>query len=124
MQNVYSAYGNIGAAGNQTVQAYGAQAGADGFTTALDLSFTPGAPPVGPAAPTVNLPDIILTPNFFNAPAQIGVDQMLVLVHELLHYTSQMGDQQLVNAFGIQQGANETASHALSAWLASGCGGH
>jgi RHS repeat-associated protein len=121
MTEVMSQYGPLGAAGAQTVQAYGTAQGADS-SAAVDLQYVPAAPPVGPQAPPFYTPSVILTANFWNQP--LGSDPYLVLVHEELHWVSNQGDDDLVKNLNIPQLAGKTSSYDLSAWLASGCGGH
>jgi hypothetical protein len=47
--------------------------------------------------------------------------QSTVLVHELLHFATQLGDSQFVAKYGIQQQQYESASSAISRWLQNDC---
>ena len=52
--------------------------------------------------------------------ANLSVGQGTVLVHELLHFATQLDDNAFVGTYGIAlQG--ETASSAISRWLQSNC---
>jgi hypothetical protein len=68
---------------------------------------------------------VILGPQFFLDPAQgnnsnFTIGQGTVLVHELLHYATQLRDNAFVNAYGIALDG-ETSSSAISRWLQSDC---
>jgi hypothetical protein len=67
------------------------------------------------AGVTTITPNVFLTASFWNASS--GANN--ILVHELLHYSSQQNDAQLVRNLGI--GGNGTPSQRLSDWLANGC---
>jgi len=53
--------------------------------------------------------------------ANFSFGQGIVLVHELLHFATQLNDAQFVSQYGIQQVQYESASSAISTWLQNGC---
>jgi hypothetical protein len=71
-----------------------------------------------PNSPTALSSNIVLGSMFFNAGSS---RQGLTLLHELLHYATQMDDQQFDAAYGIFGRAGETASSALTNWLSHDC---
>jgi RHS repeat-associated protein len=70
---------------------------------------------------------VLLSSQFFLDPvygsnANFSVGQGVVLLHELLHYATQLGDAAFVSQYGItKQDQYESNSSAISAWLQNGC---
>jgi hypothetical protein len=50
-----------------------------------------------------------------------SVGQTAVLLHELLHYAAQRGDDQFVSAYGISRQQYESSSSAINRWLQNDC---
>jgi hypothetical protein len=78
----------------------------------------------GPGSSISNI--VLLGLQFFMDPAQgnnsdFSVGQGTVLVHELLHFATQLNDDKFVSQYGIQQQPYESASSAISRWLQNGC---
>ena len=46
---------------------------------------------------------------------------MYLLLHEMLHYTTGKGDQELLNTLGVTKREGESATQALSRYINSGC---
>ena len=88
-----------------------------GYAVTLD------GPPNG-SAPSISS-TVLLGSNFFATSPESNaststVGQGIVLVHELLHYAVQMGDDQFASSYKIDlQG--DTPSSAISRWLQNGC---
>ena len=70
---------------------------------------------------------VILGDQFFLDPASgnnsnLAVGQGTVLVHELLHYAVQMGDDLFVSSYNIKyQDQYESSSSAINRWLQNDC---
>jgi RHS repeat-associated protein len=86
----------------------------------------------GTSAVTLNGPNasisnvVLLGTQFFMDPAygnnaNFSFGQGTVLVHELLHYATQLGDAAFVSNYNIALQPNETASSAIGEWLQNGC---
>jgi RHS repeat-associated protein len=81
-------------------------------------------PPNGSASSISNT--VILGQQFFLDPptgvnSNYSVGQGTVLLHELLHYAVQMGDDLFVSDYGITQGQFESSSSAINRWLQNDC---
>jgi hypothetical protein len=81
-------------------------------------------PPNGPAKSISST--VILGKQFFLDPTEgvnsnMSVGQGTVLVHELLHYAVQMGDDAFASSYGIGKLENESSSSAINRWLQNGC---
>ncbi len=69
---------------------------------------------------------VLLGEQFFRNPVQgnnanYSVGQGTVLVHELLHYATQLGDDRFVDTYGITLQKYESSSAAISRWLQNDC---
>jgi hypothetical protein len=99
--------GNFGQAGQITLQAYGVQGGGDAsVVTYYDAKKN-----------FVQSTNVLLNAGFWS---QNGDDPLLVLVHELLHYSTQSDDPSLAGKLGVAGTGND--SKAISDWLADKCG--
>jgi hypothetical protein len=103
---------NLGDWGEQTLGLQG-RAGAESGAAAETLSYFRNRD--GMLVVTHN---VLLNANFWSANSS---DAFQVLTHELLHFSSQLGDDGLVAALGIGARPGETSSAALSRWLANNC---
>jgi RHS repeat-associated protein len=69
---------------------------------------------------------VVLGLQFFLDPetgknSNFSVGQGTVLIHELLHYGVQMGDDLFVSSYGIKQQQYESSSSAINRWLQNDC---
>jgi len=63
-------------------------------------------------------PEVVLGQSFFQ---KNSAGQGITLLHELLHYTTQMGDKKFYEAYGIQSTDGDGYSSAISTWLIHDC---
>ena len=69
---------------------------------------------------------VLLGTQFFMDPAygnnsNFSFGQGTVLLHELLHFATQLGDAAFASTYNIKVQQNESASSAISEWLQNGC---
>ena len=69
---------------------------------------------------------VILGLQFFLDPetgrnSNFSVGQGTVLIHELLHYAVQMGDDLFTSTYKIARQQNESSSSAINRWLQNDC---
>jgi hypothetical protein len=75
----------------------------------------------GSISNTVLLGDQFFLDEVYGNNANYAVGQTTVLLHELLHYATQLGDSQLVSKYGIQPQQYESSSSAINRWLQDDC---
>lgn len=63
--------------------------------------------------------NVVLGSYFFNNES--AGDQGITLLHELLHYATQLGDVQFDQKYGITGAPGQSASAALTSWLTNDC---
>jgi RHS repeat-associated protein len=121
-----------GASGSQTIAqvapnlaAYNGSGSLQSITTGMGAVILYG-PPNGASASISST--VILGQQFWLDPPQgnnanFQVGQGVVLIHELLHYATQLSDDAFVTKYGVQvqSGTLESTSSAISRWLQNDC---
>jgi RHS repeat-associated protein len=75
----------------------------------------------GSISNTILLGNQFFLDDIYGNNANYSVGQTAVLLHELLHYATQLGDDAFVSKYGIQPQQYESSSSAINRWLQNDC---